>query len=30
MKKELLFLDDIRYPIEVYKYTRNDLFLSPD
>ncbi|RMZ59075.1 hypothetical protein D1632_16070 [Chryseobacterium nematophagum] len=30
MKKELLFLDDIRYPSEVYKYTRHDLFLSPD
>lgn len=28
--KRLLFLDDIRYPIEAYHYTKNDIFLRKD
>ncbi|SMO91840.1 hypothetical protein SAMN06265171_11235 [Chryseobacterium rhizoplanae] len=30
MTKRLLFLDDIRYPIEAYHYTRQDIFLRND
>lgn len=30
MTKRLLFLDDIRYPIEAYHYTRQDIFLRKD
>ncbi|PIF44365.1 hypothetical protein CLU96_1329 [Chryseobacterium sp. 52] len=30
MTKRLLFLDDIRYPIEAYHYTRQDVFLRKD
>lgn len=28
--KRLLFLDDIRYPIEAYRYTKQDIFLRKD
>lgn len=28
--KKLLFLDDIRYPHEVYRYTKQDIFLKND
>ncbi|SEH40738.1 cyclic-phosphate processing receiver domain-containing protein [Chryseobacterium culicis] len=28
--KRLLFLDDIRYPIEAYHYTKQDMFLRSD
>ncbi|WP_449399682.1 cyclic-phosphate processing receiver domain-containing protein [Chryseobacterium wanjuense] len=28
--KRLLFLDDIRYPIEAYYYTKQDIFLRKD
>ncbi|WP_353149525.1 cyclic-phosphate processing receiver domain-containing protein [Chryseobacterium sp.] len=28
MIKRLLFLDDIRYPVEAYHYTRQDIFLK--
>ncbi|REC75852.1 hypothetical protein DRF60_15245 [Chryseobacterium elymi] len=28
--KRLLFLDDIRYPIETYHYTKQDIFLRKD
>jgi hypothetical protein len=28
--KRLLFLDDIRYPIEAYHYTKQDIFLRKD
>ncbi|WP_185288940.1 cyclic-phosphate processing receiver domain-containing protein [Chryseobacterium lactis] len=28
--KRLLFLDDIRYPIEAYHYTKQDIFLRSD
>ncbi|WP_431611917.1 cyclic-phosphate processing receiver domain-containing protein [Chryseobacterium sp. 'Rf worker isolate 10'] len=28
--KRLLFLDDIRYPIEAYHYTKQDMFLRND
>lgn len=28
--KRLLFLDDIRYPIEAYHYTKQDIFLRND
>lgn len=28
--KRLLFLDDIRYPIEAYHYTQQDIFLRSD
>lgn len=28
--KRLLFLDDIRYPHEVYQYTKKDIFLIKD
>ncbi|MFP3598383.1 cyclic-phosphate processing receiver domain-containing protein [Chryseobacterium sp. SIMBA_029] len=28
--KRLLFLDDIRYPHEVYRYTKQDIFLRND
>lgn len=28
--KRLLFLDDIRYPIEAYHYTQQDIFLRKD
>jgi hypothetical protein len=28
--KRLLFLDDIRYPIEAYHYTKQDMFLRKD
>lgn len=30
MTKRLLFLDDIRYPIEAYRYTKQDIFLRRD
>jgi len=30
MTKRLLFLDDIRYPVEVYRYTKQDVFLRKD
>ncbi|MDQ1094990.1 MULTISPECIES: cyclic-phosphate processing receiver domain-containing protein [Chryseobacterium] len=30
MTKRLLFLDDIRYPFEVYHYTQNDIFRRKD
>ncbi|MGK6343616.1 cyclic-phosphate processing receiver domain-containing protein [Chryseobacterium sp. DT-3] len=30
MTKRLLFLDDIRYPVEVYHYTKHDIFLRKD
>ncbi|WP_394338014.1 cyclic-phosphate processing receiver domain-containing protein [Chryseobacterium lactis] len=30
MTKRLLFLDDIRYPIEAYPYTKQDVFLRND
>lgn len=30
MTKRLLFLDDIRYPIEAYHYTKQDVFLKKD
>jgi hypothetical protein len=30
MTKKLLFLDDIRYPIEAYHYTKQDIFLRND
>lgn len=30
LTKRLLFLDDIRYPIEVYYYTKQDMFLRKD
>lgn len=30
MIKKLLFLDDIRYPIEAYHYTKQDIFLRND
>jgi hypothetical protein len=30
MTKRLLFLDDIRYPIEAYHYTKQDIFLRND
>lgn len=30
MIKRLLFLDDIRYPIEAYQYTKQDVFLRND
>lgn len=30
MTKRLLFLDDIRYPVEAYHYTRQDIFLRKD
>lgn len=30
LTKRLLFLDDIRYPIEVYHYTKRDIFLRSD
>lgn len=30
MTKRLLFLDDVRYPIEVYHYTKQDIFLRKD
>ncbi|MBT2620995.1 cyclic-phosphate processing receiver domain-containing protein [Chryseobacterium sp. ISL-6] len=30
MTKKLLFLDDIRYPIEAYYYTKQDIFLEKD
>ncbi|MCJ7934809.1 MAG: hypothetical protein MUW56_14605 [Chryseobacterium sp.] len=28
--KRLLFLDDIRYPVEVYHYTKQEVFLRKD
>ncbi|WP_228433352.1 hypothetical protein [Chryseobacterium arthrosphaerae] len=28
--KRLLFLDDVRYPIEAYHYTKQDIFLRSD
>ncbi|PWN65023.1 hypothetical protein C1631_020605 [Chryseobacterium phosphatilyticum] len=28
--KRLLFLDDIRYPVEAYQYTKQDIFLRKD
>lgn len=28
MTKRLLFLDDVRYPIEAYRYTKQDVFLQ--
>lgn len=28
--KRLLFLDDIRYPVEAYHYTKQDIFLRKD
>ncbi|MDR6465701.1 cyclic-phosphate processing receiver domain-containing protein [Chryseobacterium sediminis] len=28
--KRLLFLDDIRYPVEAYHYTKQDIFLRND
>lgn len=30
MTKRLLFLDDIRYPVEAYHYTKQDIFLRKD
>lgn len=30
MTKKLLFLDDIRYPIEAYHYTKQNIFLRND
>ena len=30
LTKRLLFLDDIRYPIHAYHYTRQDIFLRND
>lgn len=30
LTKRLLFLDDIRYPVEAYHYTRQDIFLRKD
>lgn len=30
LTKRLLFLDDIRYPIDAYHYTRQDIFLRND
>lgn len=30
LTKRLLFLDDIIYPIEVHKYTKQDIFLRKD
>jgi hypothetical protein len=30
MAKKLLFLDDIRYPIEAYHYTKQNIFLRND
>lgn len=30
LTKRLLFLDDIRYPIEAYHYTKQDIFLRKD
>ncbi|MGH1519994.1 cyclic-phosphate processing receiver domain-containing protein [Chryseobacterium sp. JK1] len=30
LTKRLLFLDDIRYPIEAYHYTKQDIFLRND
>lgn len=30
MTKRLLFLDDIRYPIEAYHYSKQDIFLRRD
>ncbi|WP_347230597.1 cyclic-phosphate processing receiver domain-containing protein [Chryseobacterium sp. Leaf394] len=30
MTKRLLFLDDLRYPIDAYHYTKQDIFLRDD
>ncbi|CAH0264340.1 hypothetical protein SRABI04_03571 [Chryseobacterium sp. Bi04] len=30
MTKRLLFLDDIRYPVQAYHYTKQDVFLRKD
>ncbi len=30
LTKRLLFLDDIRYPIDAYHYTKQDIFLRKD
>lgn len=30
MTRKLLFLDDIRYPVEVYHYTKQDIYLRKD
>ncbi|GAB0155664.1 hypothetical protein CHRYSEOSP005_09260 [Chryseobacterium sp. Alg-005] len=30
MTKRLLFLDDVRYPIEAFHYTKQDIFLRKD
>ncbi len=30
LTKRLLFLDDIRYPVEAYHYTKQDIFLRKD
>lgn len=30
LTKRLLFLDDIRYPIDVYRYTKQDIYLRND
>lgn len=30
LTKRLLFLDDIRYPIDVYRYTKQDIYLRKD